>query len=190
MRTDIKRYLFMWLFENPIAYIVYALVGMYFLFIWLPYRNHLLQIGFEYGWPRKKHAAIIKLFREGKLLAVGYTGMTYGRGAEFSLIIAGPWGQYVKSGFTDDDFDFLSLGQEMPPEVAKAFEGYISRRADCVYLLWNPNFAEKLQKEVPDILTNSIWDREAFALWKKDYPFVLEVKEGDPLKNTLIRVEQ
>lgn len=172
-----------------LVYILGGLFALWLMFIWLPYRLHLLRLRFTYGPVGEHRDAIIELFREGKLLAVGYTGANYDRHTEFSFIIAGPWGQYVKSGFTDDDFDFLSLGEDLPPEVAQAFNGYINKMADCIYLIWNPAFAEKLQKEMPDILTNSIWDTDVFALWKKGYPFVLEVKEGHPLKNTLLRVE-
>lgn len=122
-----------------------GLFAMFVVLVWLPHRIEVTIIGFKYGWPNEKRALIEKLFAGGSLTQVTYTGGSFNPDEEFVLLISGPFGSHLRRGFGDwlepDDGS-----ARLPPDVAKAFEGYIDRPSNVMFLLWYLPFLQALER--------------------------------------------
>jgi len=138
------------MFSSPIVQMILAVVGAFLgfwlLFILLPHRVRMQRIGMKHGWLSQKHAAIEKLFLDGKLTGVAYVGASYDPRETFSLIITGPFGTFIRSGSKHNDLVTEPKSSELPPEIASAFSGYIDRPADVVELLGSLAFLERIEK--------------------------------------------
>ncbi len=172
-----------------LACILGGLVGYRLLFYNLPYAIHLARIARKYGTVKEKRKKLIKLFAEGKLTVVAWANANAKPPDKRSIVIGGPWGQYVKSGFYNDYVDEASSVQP-PPDVLDAVAGYTDMIEDLFHLICYVPFLTELQKQVPDICVSDVLTYEIFGIYHKDCPYVANVEPDSPLRDTMVFVNQ
>ena len=134
---------------NSFWHFILAIMGMllaiWFFAVWLPHRLHLIRVGLRHGWPSAKRAAIEKLFLDGTITFIIYTGASFNPRHTFTLEVAGPFGTFVASG-THDKLHVDPNSDSPPKSVTDAFSGYIDSASDVIWLLWYLPFLCRLQK--------------------------------------------
>lgn len=118
---------------------------MFFFLVWLPHNLHIWKLGRRYGRPAVKRQAIEALLREGKLTSIGYAHLGSLKYGLFALVLRGPFGVFTRMGKTNN-LETQPGSNDLPPEVAEAFRGYIDHPADVMHLLWYEPFLRRVQE--------------------------------------------
>ena len=131
---------------TPLLTVLTLVAAAWFSIFWLPPYFRAWWIARKYGRRAEKLGAIERLFRNGTISQLRYGVGISGRD-EFSLMISGPFGTFLRiRRWTGDRLHTDDNSAALPPEVAKAFDGYIDTIPDVVRLFRDQEFLGKLQQ--------------------------------------------